>query len=104
MKKVEDFEDAFALVPRAAADCCFFSVLTAEDMHADKIDFTQVFVEGSYKHLPEGDSPDVYILPPQGVEEEEGIVCQVLKPLYGIPSSSPTWILGRANAASLEAG
>ena len=74
MKKGDNYEDSFAPVPRAAANRVFFSVCTAEDMNSEKIDFTQLFIQGSWKYLPKGEQPDIYIRPPRGVEEDEGIV------------------------------
>ena len=88
MKKGNDYEDGFAPVPRSTANRVFYAICTAEDMDMDKIDFTQAFIQGSWKHLPEGAMPEIYICPPKGVEEDADIIYQVLKPLYGIPSSA----------------
>ena len=82
MKKGEDYEDAFAPVPRSTAVRTFFSLVTGGDMHAHKIDYTQAFIQGSWDNLPEGQHQVIYIWPPKGVEEDDDVVYQVMKPLY----------------------
>mmetsp|Transcript_63863 Transcript_63863/g.133024 ORF Transcript_63863/g.133024 Transcript_63863/m.133024 type:complete len:143 (-) Transcript_63863:158-586(-) len=76
MEKGEDYVDAFAPVPRATAARILLSI--AEDM------------------------PQVFIRPPSGWQEEPGVVYEVLRPLYGIPSSARAlhftldkWLLSR---------
>eukprot|EP00961_Rhodomonas_salina_P181772 2453803-Rhodomonas_salina.1 len=45
------------------------------------MDITQAFIQANWADLPEGIGT-VYISPPPGVEEEDGVVYEVLLPLY----------------------
>mmetsp|Transcript_1848 Transcript_1848/g.3780 ORF Transcript_1848/g.3780 Transcript_1848/m.3780 type:complete len:153 (-) Transcript_1848:26-484(-) len=88
MTKGEDYEDSFAPVPRSASVRILFAIAAADDMHVEKVDFTQAFIQASWDHLPEGFQGKLYIRQPKGVEEDPDTVYQVCKPLYGIPSSA----------------
>jgi len=87
MTKGEDFTDAFAPVPRATAGRILMSMAAAEDMEMHCVDFSQAFIQASWDDLPE-DVPQIFIRPPVGYDEEPGVVYEVLRPLYGIPSSA----------------
>jgi len=87
MTKGEDFTDAFAPVPRATAGRVLMSMAAAQDMEMHCVDFSQAFIQASWDDLPE-DVPQIFIRPPVGYDEEPGIVYEVLRPLYGIPSSA----------------
>eukprot|EP00961_Rhodomonas_salina_P140301 1888086-Rhodomonas_salina.1 len=50
------------------------------------LDITQVFIQSEWQYLPEGKPASIFITPPDGIEEEAGVVYEVLKPLYGIPN------------------
>jgi len=63
------------------------SMAAAEDMEMHCVDFTQAFIQASWADLPE-DVPQIFIRPPVGWDEEPGIVYEVLRPLYSIPSSA----------------
>ena len=80
---VGDFEDAFSPVPHLAGIRAVMSTATAQGWGARSVDFKQGFIQSD---LPKGAKP-IYISPPPGVQEEEGIVYQVLRPLYGMPHS-----------------
>eukprot|EP00961_Rhodomonas_salina_P290327 3923186-Rhodomonas_salina.1 len=52
------------------------------------LDITQAFIQSEWQYLPEGNPSSIFITPPDCVEEEAGVVYEVLKPLYGIPNSA----------------
>ena len=87
MEKGEDFVDAFAPVPRATAARILLSIAAANGYEIHSCDFTQAFIQGEWEALPEA-MPQVFIKPPPGWTEEPGVVYEVLRPLYGIPSSA----------------
>jgi len=87
MTKGEDFTDAFAPVQRATAGRILMSMAAAMDMEMHCVDFSQAFIQASWDDLPE-DIPQIFIRPPVGYDEEPGVVYEVLRPLYGIPSSA----------------
>jgi hypothetical protein len=78
-----DFDNAFSPVPHLAGIRTVMSTATAQGWGARTVDFKQGFIQSD---LPKGAKP-IYISPPPGVQEEEGIVYQVLQPLYGMPHS-----------------
>ena len=78
-----DFDNAFSPVPHLAGIRAVMSTATAQGWGARSVDFKQGFIQSD---LPKGAKP-IYISPPPGVQEEEGIVYQVLRPLYGMPHS-----------------
>ena len=78
-----DFDNAFSPVPHLAGVRTVMSIATAQGWKARSVDFTQGFIQAD---LPKDGKP-IYISPPPGVEEEEGVVYQVLRPLYGMPHS-----------------
>ena len=63
------------------------NLLMADDLELHAVDFSQAFIQADWKDLPEK-TPQIFIRPPQGWPEEEGVVYEVLRPLYGIPSSA----------------
>ena len=78
-----DFDNAFSPVPHLAGVRTVMSIATAEGWKARSVDFTRGFIQAD---LPKNGKP-IYISPPPGVEEEEGVVYQVLRPRYGMPHS-----------------
>eukprot|EP00961_Rhodomonas_salina_P047824 642367-Rhodomonas_salina.2 len=54
------------------------------------LDIMQACIQSEWQYLPEGNPSSIFITvnPPDCVEEEEGIVSEVVKPLYGIPNSA----------------
>ena len=63
------------------------SIATAEDLELHSVDFTQAFIQAD--RLPEGVNGRLFISPPPGSPHANtsGIVYEVLRPLYGVPSS-----------------
>eukprot|EP00961_Rhodomonas_salina_P288968 3904794-Rhodomonas_salina.1 len=53
------------------------------------MDITQAFIQANWADLPEGIGK-VYISPPPGVEEEDGVVYEVLRPCTGIARARGT--------------
>jgi len=51
------------------------------------VDLSQAFIQASWDDLPEK-AQQIFIRPPSGWDEEPGVVYEVLRPLYGIPSSA----------------
>ena len=82
-----DFLDSFAPVSSATAVRTFISIAAADDLHLHSIDLEQAFIQGSWNALPEG-APTIYIQPPWGWDEEEGVVYELLRPLYGHPAAA----------------
>eukprot|EP00961_Rhodomonas_salina_P124053 1671916-Rhodomonas_salina.1 len=86
MKEGEDYEDAFAPVPHATLARVIISIAAAEDLELHSCDLAQAFIQAD--KLDEGVNGLIFISPPKGWEEDEGVVYEVLCPLYGIPSSA----------------
>ena len=63
------------------------AIAAANGYEIHSCDFTQAFIQGEWEALPE-EMPQVFIRPPAGWNEEPGVVYEVLRPLYGIPSSA----------------
>ena len=82
-----DFIDSFAPVSSATAVRTLISIAAADDLHLHSIDLEQAFIQGAWSALPEG-APTIFIQPPWGWEEEEGVVYELLKPLYGHPAAA----------------
>ena len=87
MEKGEDFTEVFSPVPRSMAGRILMLMVAADDLELHAVDFSQAFIQADWKDLPE-ETPQIFIRPPQGWPEEEGVVYEVLRPLYGIPSSA----------------
>jgi hypothetical protein len=63
------------------------SLAAANNEHLHSVDLTQAFIQAD--KLDEGVNGRIFVTPPPGCEEdEEGVVYEVLRPLYGIPSSA----------------
>jgi len=86
MKAGEDFEDAFAPVPHATANHIVISIAAAGDMELHTCNLAQAFIQAD--QLPEGVNGSIFIRPPLGYPEDDDTVYEVLRPLYGIPSST----------------
>ena len=96
MKPSVDYADAFSPVPHASGFRTLVALAAANDMEMDQIDISQAFLQGDL--LPgDGRRGRVFIAPPPGHPEEEGIVWQLLKPLYGMPQSARCWHLTMSN-------
>lgn len=51
------------------------------------VDLSQAFIQASWDDLPEK-ALQIFIRPPVGWDEDPDVVYEVLRPLYGIPSSA----------------
>eukprot|EP00286_Rhodomonas_abbreviata_P023500 CAMPEP_0181309114 /NCGR_PEP_ID=MMETSP1101-20121128/11841_1 /TAXON_ID=46948 /ORGANISM="Rhodomonas abbreviata, Strain Caron Lab Isolate" /LENGTH=261 /DNA_ID=CAMNT_0023415577 /DNA_START=552 /DNA_END=1336 /DNA_ORIENTATION=- len=87
MTRGEDFTDAFAPVPCSTAGRLLMSMAAALNLEMHCVDFSQAGMQSSRDDLPE-DVQQVFIHPPSGWDEEPGVVYEVPRPLYGIPSSA----------------
>jgi hypothetical protein len=87
MEKDIDYHDTFSPTPGATSARTIISLATAHDMELDSVDFTQAFIQAD--RLPEGVNGRFFIRPPPGSPDHgrQDIVYQVLRPLYGVPSS-----------------
>ena len=95
MKPSVDYADAFSPVPHASGFRTLVALAAANDMKMDQIDISQAFLQGDL--LPgDGRRGRVFIAPPPGHPEEEGIIW-LLKPLYGMPQSARCWHLTKSN-------
>jgi len=63
------------------------SIAAALDLEMHAIDLSQAFIQASWADLPEK-APQIFIRPPDGWDEDPDVVYEVLRPLYGIPSSA----------------
>ena len=88
MTQGEDYFDAFAPVPRATAGRLVMALSAGGNRHIHSLDITQAFIQSEWQYLPEGVPSRIFVLPPDGVEEEKGYVYEICKPLYGIPNSA----------------
>jgi len=88
MTQGEDYFDAFAPVPRATAGRLVMAITAGGKRHIHSLDITQAFIQSEWQYLPEGVPSRIFVLPPDGVDEEKGFVYEVCKPLYGIPNSA----------------
>eukprot|EP00961_Rhodomonas_salina_P093577 1259041-Rhodomonas_salina.4 len=87
MKEGLDYDDSFAPVPHTTMGRLMMSTAAADNLHLHSVDMTQAFIQAD--KLDEGVNGRTFITPPPGCEEdEEGVVYEVLLPLYGIPSSA----------------
>ena len=87
MKESVDYVDAFAPVPHATVMRLLMALAIGYDMEMHSIDMTQAFIQAD--RIEEGVNGRVFVTPPPGCEEyEEGVVYEVIRPLYGIPSSA----------------
>ena len=87
MQQDIDYNDTFSPTPGSTATRAIISIATAEDLELHSVDFTQAFIQAD--RLPEGVNGRFFITPPPGSPHANtsGIVYEVLRPLYGVPSS-----------------
>eukprot|EP00961_Rhodomonas_salina_P180123 2430878-Rhodomonas_salina.3 len=89
MKQGLDYQDAFAPVPHTTIGRMLMSMAAADGLHLPlhSGDLTQAFFQAA--RLTEGPNGRIFITPSPGCEEdEEGVVYEVLGPLYCVPSSA----------------
>eukprot|EP00961_Rhodomonas_salina_P303219 3941141-Rhodomonas_salina.2 len=86
MKEGEDYEDAFAPVQHATSEQVIISIEAANDLELHSCDLAQAFIQAN--KLDEGINCRVFITLPKGSDEDPDTVFEVLRPLYGIPSSA----------------
>ena len=63
------------------------AIAAASNLEMHAVDFSQAFIQADWADLPDK-QPQVFIRPPHGWKEEPDVVYEVMKPLYGIPSSA----------------
>jgi len=87
MEKGVDYVDNFSPTPGLAVARLMMSLAIANDMELHKIDIEQAFLQAD--KLVEGVNGRYFINPPPGSPEagNKNIVYEVLRPLYGSPSS-----------------
>eukprot|EP00961_Rhodomonas_salina_P121730 1639139-Rhodomonas_salina.1 len=73
MEEGTDYEQSFAPVPLSTAGRAGIALAAANDLHLHAMDIMQAFIQANWADLPEGIGK-VYISPPPGVEEEDGVV------------------------------
>jgi hypothetical protein len=86
MKEGEDYDDSFAPVPHATVARNIISIAAALDLELHSCDMAQAFIQAD--KLDEGINGRVFIRAPLGYPEDPNVVYEVLRPLYGIPSSA----------------
>jgi len=92
MQQYVDYKDTFSPTPDSTATLTIISTGTAEDLELHSVDFTQAdftqaFIQAD--RLTEGVNGRFFISPPPGFPHTNtsGIVEEVLRSLYGVPSS-----------------
>ena len=89
MQQDVDYNDTFSPTPGSTATRTIIYIATAEDLELHSVDFTQAFIQAD--RLPEGVNGRFFISPPPGSPHANtsghSIVYEVLRPLYGVPSS-----------------
>ena len=87
MEKGVDFVDSFSPTPGLAVARLMMSIAIASGMELHKVDIEQAFLQAD--KLDEGVNGRYFINPPPGSPEagNKDVVYEVLKPLYGSPSS-----------------
>jgi len=81
---------ALCLTPAGSALFLPWRLSTTCSATHDHVDISQAFVQGDL--LPgDGHNGKVYISPPPGYTEDDGYVCQLRRPLYGMPSVARAW-------------
>jgi hypothetical protein len=90
MEKGVDFIDNFSPTPGLAVARLMMSIAIANDMDLHKVDIEQAFLQAD--KLDEGVNGRYSINPPPGSPEagNKDVVYEVMKPLYGSPSSPRT--------------
>eukprot|EP00961_Rhodomonas_salina_P202190 2726997-Rhodomonas_salina.1 len=89
MKEGEDYNYVFAPVQHATAARAIISIAAALDLELHSCNLAQALAFVQADKLDEGVNGSIFVLPPQGSEEEKDVVYyEVLCPLYGIPSSA----------------
>eukprot|EP00961_Rhodomonas_salina_P184598 2492229-Rhodomonas_salina.2 len=79
----------FPTLPSAGSSGMLMSMAAAENLHLHSMDLIQAFIQAERIPEPEGPNGRTFITPPPECEEdEEGVVYEVLRPLYGVPSSA----------------
>jgi hypothetical protein len=88
MVKGLDYEDNFSPTPGISIARLMVSMATANDLELHSVDIEQAVVQAD--KLKEGVNVRYFITPPPGSPDagDKSIVYEVLKPLYGNPSSS----------------
>ena len=87
MQKDLDYNDTFSPTPGSTASRMMISLATSQDWELHSCDFTQAFIQAD--RLPEGVNGRFFIRPPPGSPDydNKSVVYEVLRPLYGVPSS-----------------
>mmetsp|Transcript_27856 Transcript_27856/g.65712 ORF Transcript_27856/g.65712 Transcript_27856/m.65712 type:complete len:302 (-) Transcript_27856:850-1755(-) len=86
MQEGEGYEDAFVPVPHATSARIIIAMAAADDLELHSCYLAQAFIQA--KKLPEGVNGCVFIHPPKGSGEDDDVVFEVCRPLYGIHSSA----------------
>eukprot|EP00961_Rhodomonas_salina_P089506 1203707-Rhodomonas_salina.1 len=86
MTEGEDYHDAFAPVPHATSARVIISLAAALDLELHSCDLAQAFIQAD--RLEGGINGRIFITPPKGWGEQDDIVYECLRPLYGIPDSA----------------
>ena len=87
MQQDVDYNDTFSSTPGSTTTRTIISLATAEDLELHSVDFTQACIQAD--RLPEGVNGRFFISlsPGSPHANTSGIVYEVLRPLYGVPSS-----------------
>jgi hypothetical protein len=87
MQKDIDYNDIFSPMTGSTASRMMISLATSQDWELHSCDFTQAFIQADC--LPEDVNGRFFIRPPPGSPDydNKSVVYEVLRPLYGVPSS-----------------
>ena len=82
-----DYNETFAAAVKVPSICVVLAYAAQQDWEIHHIDIVAAYLNADI-------NCEVYMEPPQGVLKEtgdEGLVCQILKGLYGLKQSGRTW-------------
>ena len=87
MQQDVNYKDTFSPTLGSTATWTIISIAIAEDLELHSVGFTQAFIQAD--RLPKGVNGRFFISPTSGSPHANtsGIVYEVLRPLYGVPSN-----------------
>jgi len=79
-----DYDETFAPVVRMETLRVLLAIAAAEDLEIHQMDVITAYLAGDLEE-------EIYMAPPPGIPGTEGMVCRLLKGLYGLKQSARVW-------------
>lgn len=79
-----DFGDTYAPTGRLGSLCLLFAIATCLDWEIDQLDVVIAFLNGSLDE-------EIYMTPPPGLDNADGLVCRSHQTLYGLRQVPNRW-------------